>query len=230
MLIADSKILLIDEAQRISEIGLVLKTIVDNFHDVQLLVTGSSSFEFHNSLNEPLTGRKFEYNLFPVSTAELKESSGYISMLRQLELRLIYGSYPDVLNHQNDARELLMNLAGSYLYKDILSLDIIRKPVVLEKLLVALALQLGSEVSYNELAQTVGSDSKTVEKYVDLLEKCFVIFRLDALSRNYRNELKKAKKIYFYDNGIRNAVISNFSPLNLRADQGALWENYLSFL
>ncbi len=226
MLIADNKIVIIDEAQRIADVGLMLKRIVDNFPDIQLLVTGSSSFELQNKLNEPLTGRKYEYNLFPISTAEILKANGLVSVVQQLEQRLIYGSYPDVLNHQQDAKELLMNIAGSYLYKDILSLDNIRKPQLLDKLLVALALQVGSEISYNEIAQTVGTDNKTIEKYIDLLEKCYVVFRLSAFSRNLRNELKKSKKIYFYDNGIRNAVIRNFSPLALRQDVGALWENF----
>ena len=226
LLIAANRIVLIDEAQRVKGIGLTLKRITDNFPDVQLLVTGSSSLDLHNSLEEPLTGRKYEYNLFPISTAELLASKGLVGVRQSLESRLIYGSYPDVLTTKGDAREVLMNLAESYLYKDLLQDENIRKPVLLEKILVALALQVGSEVSYNELAQTVGSDPKTVEKYIDLLERCFVVFRLSALSRNLRTELKKGKKIFFYDNGIRNAVIQNFAPLALRADKGALWENF----
>ncbi len=227
LLIGDAEIVVIDEAQRVTEIGMVLKRIIDNYPHVQLLVTGSSSFELQNRLNEPLTGRKFEYHLYPISTGELYRSNGFLNVRQQLESRLIYGSYPDILNHQSDAKELLMNVAGSYLYKDLLSLDSIRRPELLEKLLQALSLQVGSEVSYNELAQTIGSDSKTVERYIDLLEKCFVVFRLNAFSRNVRNELKKSKKIYFYDNGIRNAVLQNFSPVSLRADMGALWENFI---
>ncbi len=226
LLIADNKIVVIDEAQRIPDVGMVLKRITDNFSDVQLLVAGSSSFELRSKLNEPLTGRKFEFNLFPISTAELLDTSGMVSVVQQLESRLIYGSYPEIINHQSDAKELLMNIASSYLYKDILALDSVRCPMLLDKLLVALALQVGSEVSYNELAQTVGTDNKTVERYIDLLEKCYVVFRLGALSRNLRNELKKGKKVYFYDNGIRNAVLRNFAPLNLRQDVGALWENF----
>lgn len=226
MLIGANRIVMIDEAQRIPEVGLTLKRITDNFPEVQLLVTGSSSFELQNNLNEPLTGRKYEYHLYPISTAELNDSRGLLAVKQMLEARLIFGSYPDVINHTDEAKELLMNIAGSYLYKDLLSIDQIRRPVLLDKLLVALALQVGSEVSYNELAQTVGTDNKTVEKYIDLLEKCFVIFRLNAFNRNLRTELKKSKKIYFYDNGIRNAVIQNFAPLTLRQDVGALWENF----
>lgn len=226
MLIGANRIVMIDEAQRVPEVGLTLKRITDNFPEVQLLVTGSSSFELQNNLNEPFTGRKYEYYLYPISTAELNDSRGLLAVKQMLEARLIFGSYPDVVNHTDEAKELLMNIAGSYLYKDLLSIDQIRRPVLLDKLLVALALQIGSEVSYNELAQTIGTDNKTVEKYIDLLEKCFVVFRLNAFNRNLRTELKKSKKIYFYDNGIRNAIIQNFAPLSLRQDVGALWENF----
>lgn len=226
LLIGNNRVLIIDEAQRVANIGITLKLITDNHPDVQLLVTGSSSFELQNKISEPLTGRKFQYNLFPISTGELMDTSGILSVKQELENRLIYGSYPDIFNHKEDAKELLLNIANSYLYKDILALEDIRKPHLLEKLLVALALQVGSEVSYNELAQTIGSDSKTVEKYIDLLTKCFVVFQLNAFNRNIRTELKKGKKIYFYDNGIRNAILQNFAPINLRHDMGALWENF----
>lgn len=226
LLIAGNKIVMIDEAQRVDRIGMTLKHITDNFPDVQLLVTGSSSFELQNRLDEPLTGRKYEYHLFPLSTGELMRAYGLLGVKQTLENRLIYGSYPDIFNHKEDAKELLHNLSGSYLYKDILSLDNVRRPTLLVKLLTALALQVGSEVSYNELAQTVGTDNKTVEKYVDLLEKCFIIFKLSGFSRNLRTELKRAKKFYFYDNGIRNAILQNFAPLALRQDTGALWENF----
>ena len=227
LLIADNRIVVIDEAQRVENIGMTLKRITDNFPDVQLLVTGSSSFELQNRLNEPLTGRKLEYHLYPISTAEIMQSQGLLGVKQTLEQRLIFGSYPDILNHADDAKELLLNLAGSYLYKDLLSLESVRRPALLGKLLTAIALQVCSEVSYNELAQTVGTDNKTVEKYVDLLEKCFIIFRLNGFNRNLRTELKKGKKIYFYDNGIRNAILQNFAPLSLRQDTGALWENFI---
>ena len=226
LMIGKHRVVVIDEAQRVPEIGMTLKRITDNFPEVQLLVTGSSSFELQNRLNEPLTGRKYEYHLFPISTRELLGHGGLIAVKQSLESRLVYGSYPDIVNHADEAKELLMNIAGSYLYKDILALEDIRRPALLEKLLVALALQVGSEVSYNEIAQTVGSDSKTVEKYIDLLEKCYIVFRLGAFNRNLRTELKKSKKVYFYDNGIRNAVIQNFAPLSMRNDVGALWENF----
>lgn len=226
MVIGANKFVVIDEAQKVDNIGLTLKLIVDNMPDVQVVATGSSAFELRNCLNEPLTGRKYEYQMFPISSNEIYQSSGYIDLKGALETRLIYGSYPDILNHANDARELLRMLTDSYLYKDILATDNLRKPDVLDKLLRALAFQVGCEVSYNELAQTVGTDSKTVERYIELLEKCYIIFRLHGLSRNLRNELKKAKKIYFYDNGVRNAVIQQFAPLELRNDVGALWENF----
>ena len=226
MLIGRAKIVVIDEAQKVDNIGLTLKMMVDNFPDVQVIATGSSAFELRNRLNEPLTGRKYEYQLYPISTKELFKTAGYVEVNRQLESRLIYGSYPDIMTHGSEAHELLNSLTDSYLYKDILTSDNLRKPELLNKLVRALAFQVGSEVSYNELAQTIGSDSKTVERYIELLEKSFIIFRLHGLSHNLRNELKKAKKIYFYDNGVRNAVIQQFAPLDMRNDVGALWENF----
>ncbi|MBO6234037.1 MAG: ATP-binding protein, partial [Prevotella sp.] len=219
-------LVIIDEAQKVDNVGLTIKLIVDNMPDVQVIATGSSAFELRNRLNEPLTGRKYEYQMFPISTEEIYKTNGYIDVMKLLETRLIYGSYPDILNQQDKPEMLLRTLTDSYLYKDILASDNLRKPDLLVKLLRALAFQVGSEVSYNELAQIIGTDNKTVERYIDLLEKCFIIFRLNGLSRNLRNELKKAKKIYFYDNGVRNAVIQQFAPLDMRNDVGALWENY----
>lgn len=226
MLIGSAKVVVIDEAQKVDNIGLTLKMIVDNFPEVQVIATGSSAFELRNRLNEPLTGRKYEYQLYPISTNEIYKTSGSVDVARLLETRLIYGSYPDILTHASEARELLNALTESYLYKDIFATENVRKPQLLDKLLQALAFQIGSEVSYGELAQIVGSDAKTVERYIELLEKCFVIFRLNGLNRNLRNELKKAKKFYFYDNGVRNAVIQQFAPLSMRNDVGALWENF----
>ena len=225
-LLAGKRLVMVDEAQRIQGIGVKLKLITDHFKDVQLLITGSSSFMLQGKLNEPLTGRKFEYHLYPFSTQEMYDDGGLIRTRQTFDSRLIYGSYPDVIMGIDNPRDILLNLSGSYMYQDLLSVEGIRKPVLLEKILVALALQIGSEVSYNELAQTVGTDNKTVEKYVDLLEKCYIIFRLNGLSRNLRNELKKSKKIYFYDNGVRNAVIQQFNPIEMRNDLGALWENF----
>lgn len=226
LLVGNNKIIMVDEAQRVKGIGLTLKMLTDHFPDVQLMATGSSSFLLQGQLNESLTGRKYEYHLYPLSTQELYGDGGLVHVKQTLETRLIFGSYPDVLKHTGNTREILMNLSDSYLYQDLLSMEGIRRPVILEKLLVALALQIGSEVSYNELAQTVGTDSKTIEKYIGLLERCYIVFRLPALSRNVRTELKKGKKIYFYDNGIRNALIQNFNPIAVRQDMGALWENF----
>ncbi len=226
LLIGNNQVVLIDEAQRVNDIGMILKRIVDNFPNVQLLATGSSSFDLQNKLNEPLTGRKFEYHLFPLSTAEILKSDGLLAVKQSFENRLIYGSYPDVYKNNGNAIELLHNLSESYLYKDLLALESIRKPALLNKLLISLALQVTSEVSYNELAQTIGTDNKTVEKYIDLLEKCYVVFRLNGFNRNLRTELKLSKKVYFYDNGIRNAILNNFAPIALRQDIGALWENF----
>jgi uncharacterized protein len=226
-IIGKSKIVVVDEAQRIPETGLALKIIHDNFKDVQLIATGSSSFELANNISEPLTGRKFEFTLYPLSFGEMVEHHGFLTEKRLLEHRLIYGYYPDIAINVGQETKLLKSLASSYLYKDLLILDTIKKPVLLEKILSALALQIGNEVSYNELAQLLNSDKETVEKYIDLLEKTCIIFRLGALSRNVRNEIKQGRKIYFYDNGIRNAILGNFSILSSRTDKGALWENFL---
>jgi predicted AAA+ superfamily ATPase len=226
-LIGDAEIVSIDEAQRVKNIGITLKLITDNLPDKQLLVTGSSAFELSNTINEPLTGRKFEYKLFPFSFHELSAASDLISEQRLLEKRMIFGSYPDVVNNPGNEREILTNIVSSYLFKDIFEFQDIRKPEIIEKLLQALALQVGSEVSFSELSRSMGIDYSTVQRYVFLLEKSFVIYHLHSYSRNVRNELKKSVKIYFYDNGIRNALIANFTPLELRADKGSLWENYL---
>lgn len=225
--IGNYKYVFLDEAQRISGIGLTLKIITDQFKDVQLLVSGSSSFDLGNELNEPLTGRKWEYELFPISWEEYEYKLGFIKSEQQLENRLLYGFYPEVIKNQGDERETLKNLVNSYLYRDILAFSDIKKPEVLEKLLQALALQMGSEVNYNELSRLIGINKVTVQKYIDILEKSYVVFRLHSFSRNIRNEIKQNRKIYFYDNGIRNMIIGNFNPLNLRSDMGALWENFL---
>ena len=225
--IGSKKIVVIDEAQRIINIGLALKLIADNNASVQLIATGSSSFDLANTVNEPLTGRKFELLMFPLSFAELASYTGLLEEKRMLPHRLIYGSYPDVVNHVGDEREILQQLADSYLYKDILSFDRIKRNEKIVKLLQAIAFQIGSEVSFNELAQTCGLDPKTVEAYVQLLEQAYIIFRLPSYSRNLRNELKFARKIYFWDCGIRNAVIGNYLQAEMRQDMGALFENYL---
>lgn len=227
LLAGNAEILVIDEAQRIRNIGLAIKLLVDNYPELQVLATGSSSFELANEIKEPLTGRKFEHFLFPISFAELVHTSGLMEEKRLLNHRLIFGSYPDVLNNPGMEKKTLSSLADSYLYKDILVWRSIKKPQALEKLLKALAFQIGSEVSYHELAQLSGLDSHTVENYIDILEKAFIVYKVNGLYRNMRNELKKSKKIFFYDNGIRNAIIANFNMPENRNDTGALWENYL---
>ncbi len=226
-LIGKKKVVFIDEGQRIPGIGLTLKIIVDQLRDVQLWVSGSSSFTLFDELNEPLTGRKWEYELYPISWEEYENHTGYLKAQQQLETRLLYGFYPDVINNQGEEVEILKNLVNSYLYRDILAYADIRKPQVLDELVQALALQVGNEVNYNELSQLVGVDRQTVINYIDVLEKGYVIFRLRSYSRNVRNEIKKGRKIYFYDNGIRNTIIGDFKSMDARLDKGALWENFL---
>jgi hypothetical protein len=210
-IIGNYKYVFIDEVQRIPNVGLKLKIIVDQIKNVQVIVSGSSAFDSNNVTQEPLTGRKFEYNLYPISWNEFEMNVGYIKAQQQLELRMLYGMYPDVINNFGNEHEILKNLVSSYLYKDIL----------------ALAFQVGNEVSYNEIAQLVGIDKNTVSNYIDLLEKSFVVFRINSFSKNLRNEIKANKKIYFYDNGVRNIIIGNFNNLALRQDKGALWENFM---
>ena len=226
-IISNHKIVIIDEAQRIKDIGIKLKIITDELQDVQLIATGSSSFELANEINEPLTGRKFEYRLFPVSFEEMAQHNGLLEELKLLRHRLVFGYYPDIVENMGDEKDLLKLLADSYLFKDLLIWNKIKKPDKLVKLLQALAFQIGSEVSYHELGKVVGLNSETVESYIQLLEQSYVIYRLGSFSRNHRSELKKSKKIYFVDNGIRNAVIGNFMHIELRNDTGALWENFL---
>ena len=227
-LVGNKRYVVIDEAQRVKNIGLTLKMMADTFRDrVQVVVTGSSSLELSNQMYEPATGRIFEYRLYPFSLAELSQHYSVREERRLLEQRLIYGCYPEVVTHPDHAKRILTTIASNYLYKDLLSYNGIRKPEVLSRLLQALAMQVGEQVSYNELSRLIGIDRATVESYIDLLEKCFVIFRLPSYSGNLRTELRHNRKIYFYDNGIRNAILSNFAPLNLRTDAGALWENMM---
>lgn len=223
----DKKYIVIDEAQRIKDIGLKLKLITDEMPAIQLIATGSSSFDMANQVNEPLTGRKWEYKMYPLSFAEMVKHHGLLDEKRLIPHRLVYGYYPEVVNHPGNEKEILKQLSDSYLYKDILMWEQIKKPEKLLKLLQAIAFQIGSQVSYSELGQICGLDTKTVEKYIVLLEQCFVIFRLGSFSRNLRNELKSSKKIYFYDNGIRNALIADFSIIENRQNAGMLWENYI---
>lgn len=225
--IGRKKIVVIDEAQRISHIGLTMKLLTDELPEIQLIATGSSAFELADKTAEPLTGRKFEYRLLPLSFSELCSNAGLLEERRMLHQRLIYGAYPEIVTSPGDEQALLSMLAGSYLYKDLLTLESVKKPVLLDKLVRALALQIGSEVSTNELSKLVGADNKTVDKYIDLLEKAYVVFSLPAFSRNARAEIRKGRKIFFYDLGIRNAILGNFVPVESRTDIGALWENYL---
>ncbi|PCJ28557.1 MAG: ATPase [Flavobacteriales bacterium] len=222
-----AKILVIDEAQRIKDIGVKLKLITDQIKDIQLIVTGSSAFELANEVKEPLTGRKWEYKMYPISFEEMVNHHGLLEEKRLLKHRLVYGYYPDIVTAEGDEKEILKQLSDSYLYKDLLTWNKIQKSDKIIKLLQALAFQVGNQVSYNELGQTTGLDSKTVETYIQLLEQAFIVFRLGTFNRNLRTELKKTRKIYFYDNGIRNALIANFQQVELRQDMGALWENFM---
>ncbi|WP_335965608.1 ATP-binding protein [Galbibacter sp. PAP.153] len=226
-IIGKHTVVFIDEAQRIENIGLTLKLITDQIKEIQLLISGSSAFELNNQTQEPLTGRKWEYKLFPISWGEFENHVGFLKAEQQLELRVLYGMYPDIINNFGEEQAVLKQLTDSYLYKDILAFGGIRKPEILEKLLRALAFQIGSEVSYNELAQLVGVDKNTVSSYISILIQAYVVFKLPSFSRNLRNEIKTNQKIYFYDTGVRNTVIGDFNPLELRQDKGGLWENFL---
>lgn len=226
-LLGKRKVLVLDEAQRVDNIGLSLKLITDELPEIQVIVSGSSAFELMNRAAEPLTGRKFEYRLLPFSFEELCEERGLFEEKQERERRMLFGCYPDVVSHPGDEPQRLSELAGSYLFKDIYALDGLRRTGILDKLARGLAMQIGSEVSYRELAGLVGTDLKTVERYIDLLVKCYIVFPLGAYSGNLRNEIKKGVKIFFYDLGIRNAVINNFTPLDSRSDAGGMWENYL---
>lgn len=225
-ILGTNKILVIDEAQRIKDIGLRIKLITDQIGDVQVIATGSSSFELANKVNESLTGRKREFKMFPLTFGEMVNHTSFIDEVRMIPHRLIYGYYPEVVTNPGDERAILKELTDSYLYKDILALDSINKPDKLIRLVKALALQIGSQVSYNEVGNLVGLDSKTVERYIDILEKSFILFRLDSFSRNHRNELKSSRKIFFWDLGIRNAIIGNLSQIENRTDVGEMWENF----
>lgn len=226
-MIGNNTIIVIDEAQRIPDIGLRLKLITDQIPDVQVIATGSSSFDLSNKLNEPLTGRKREFKMYPLTFNEMVSSTNLLEETRMLPHRMVYGYYPEVVCNPGEEKIILKELADSYLYKDILSMDGILKPEKLVKLLKALAYQIGSQVSYNEVGMLVGLDSKTVEKYITILEKSYIIFRLTSLARNIRNELKSSRKIFFWDLGIRNAVIGNLTQIENRQDVGALWENFV---
>lgn len=224
----NNRLIIIDEAQRVSNIGLTLKLAFDTFPEIQIVATGSSSFDLANKVSEPLTGRKREFLLPPISVAEYLKIHSPLEFKRMLPDRIIFGMYPGIVfGNSNEERKNMEEIAKSYLYKDILKVDTIRNAESIEKLLKALALQIGQEVSYNELASTVGINKKTVEKYIRILEQAFIVFRLKPYYKNSRNELTRLRKIYFYDTGIRNALINNFNGFDQRNDIGVLWENFI---
>lgn len=221
------KLLVLDEAQNIQNIGKILKVINDSIKDIQVIATGSSSFELANKTAEPMTGRIETFTLYPLSTVEIKNNKDWLAVEENLEKLLRYGSYPEIYNlDEENIEKRLSEIASSYLFKDLLKFEGIKKSNLLKNLVISLALQVGNEVTYNELASKLGVNHITIQKYIDVLEQSFVVFRLNSFSRNIRKELSKAVKIYFYDNGIRNALINNFNPISLRNDVGALWENF----
>ena len=226
-LLGNKDIVFLDEAQRIENIGLVLKRLVDGLPQIQVLVSGSSSLDLVDKTSEPLTGRKFEWTLLPFSFEELALARSPLEETRELERRLVFGCYPEIVLHPGDETDRLRTLAGSYLYRDVLALAGIRRPEILTRLLRAIALQIGGEVVWSEVAQTIGTDDKTVVRYIDLLERSFVLFTMPSYARNLRNELRKSRKVYFFDTGVRNAILGDFRPISAREDAGALWENYL---
>jgi uncharacterized protein len=226
-IVGNNKILFIDEAQQIKNIGLCLKIMVDNFKDIQIIVSGSSALEIADEIFEPMTGRFIQFNLHPLSFVEVYNKNNFVQAQKKLHWHLVYGLYPDTLNFEADAKVYLMSIANAYLYKDVLTWLDIRKPALLEKLMQLLAYQIGSEVSVHELALKLNTKSETVENYLTLLEKAFVIYRLSSYVTNQRKEVTKMKKVYFWDLGIRNALINNFNPIDARMDVGALWENFL---
>jgi predicted AAA+ superfamily ATPase len=219
------KLIIIDEAQRVENIGLTLKIIADNKSGIQVIATGSSSFDLANKVNEPLTGRNWKFYLFPLSIKEL--SLVYSEKLKdKLSEMLVFGSYPEVVSAIQDKKEILKTLSSDYLYKDLLSYEGIRKPKIIFDLLRLLALQIGNEVSYNEIARSLSINRDTVRSYIGILEQAFIIFTIPPLHKNKRKEISRLNKIYFYDNGIRNALVDNFEPLEKRTDTGMLFENF----
>jgi predicted AAA+ superfamily ATPase len=226
-IIGNNTLVVVDEVQRIDNAGLLLKRIVDNFKQVKLIATGSSALEISDKITEPLTGRHLSIHLYPFSVKELYQNDNLLSIKNNLPFHLVYGFYPEICTHRPDAEILLKNLASQYLYKDMLIWKDIRKPELLDKLLQLLAHQMGSEVSLNELATQLKVKTETIDNYIGLLEKSYVVFRLTAYSTNERKEVSKLKKIYFWDNGIRNAIINDFRPVQARQDVGALFENMM---
>jgi len=227
-LLSDIELLIIDEAQHLPEVGKILKLIVDEIPNIRVIASGSSSFDLMNKTGEPLVGRANQFHLFPISQVELSQSENHLETIKNLNNRLIYGSYPEIIGieSKHEKEEYLKNIVSAYLFKDILSIEGIRNNLKMKQLVRLIAFQVGNEVSYEELGKQIGMSKNTVEKYLFLLSQCFVIFRLGSFSGNLRKEITKAGKWYFWDNGIRNAVISDLSPIELRKDIGALWENY----
>lgn len=229
VLIGKKNFLLVDEAQKIGNVGNMLKIAAEKSDDVKVIVTGSSAFKLAEAVNESLTGRKREFRLYPLSFKEMADETSALEESRMIDHRLIYGYYPEVVTSPGDEKEVIKELIDSYLYKDVLEENDIAKQDKLVRLVQALAFQIGSTVSANELAGLVGVDAKTVERYIDILEKCYIIFTLPSYAKNQRNELKFARKIYFWDMGIRNGVIGNMAPVSLRSPEelGHMWENFL---
>lgn len=229
LLVSGYEVVFIDEAQRIPEIGLSLKILLDNFPKLKVIVTGSSSLDLASKISEPLTGRIYSYKLFPISQGELRVTNTPYEIETQKEERLIYGSYPEIFSLEGALAKskYLQNLIDTYLYKDLLELGDIRNSSIIHDLLKLLAFQIGDQVSLSELSSSLELSRTTVDRYIDLLEKSFIVFRLSGFSRNLRKEVTKMDKIYFYDTGVRNAIIGNLNLLNNRDDAGKLWENFL---
>jgi hypothetical protein len=227
--VGDNKLLVVDEAQKVREIGLNLKLILDHLKNIKIIATGSSSFNLARETGEPLTGRKYTLKLFPLAQLEIKQIEEKFETEANLENRLIYGAYPEVviIKSNKEKERYLREILSSYLYKDILEMEEVKRSSKIVRLLQLLAFQIGKEISFNELGRQLGMSKNTVERYLDLLEKSFVIFKLNGLSRNLRKEISKNSRYYFYDNGVRNALINNFNPLNIRGDLGMIWENYI---
>ncbi len=226
-LVGDKKILVIDEAQMVHNIGLLIKRMVDNFPEIQVIASGSSAFELADKTKESMVGRKEEIHLFPFSYQEMVHHTNFVEETRLVPHRLIYGYYPEVVNNPGKEEKILNDLVDGFLYKDILNLEGIKKSSTLQRLVQMLAHRIGSEIKYSSLANDLGINRLTVEKYIDILEKNFIVFSLNAFSKNQDNELKKGRKVYFWDNGLRNRIIKNFTPIELREDVGALWENFI---
>lgn len=227
VIIGTHKILVIDEAQMIHNIGLLIKRMVDNFPEIQVIASGSSAFELADKTKESMVGRKEELQLFPLTFSEMVNHTNFVEASRLMPHRLIYGYYPEVVSNPGKEEKILNDLVDAFLYKDILNLEGIKKSATLQRLVQMLAFRIGSEINYSSLGNDLGINRLTVEKYIDILEKNFIIFSLNAFSKNQDNELKKGRKVYFWDLGLRNRVIKNFKPIEFRDDIGALWENFI---